>query len=192
MSTPIYLDDAAIVSLYQQRNETAIEYTAIKYGARLQAVANNLLADEQAAEECENDTYFKTWQAIPPHDPTRYFFAFLAKITRQLALDVCRGRERQKRSANLFALTDELQQCIAAPDDVESTVDAAEWGRALSAFVRSLPLPQQGVFVRRYWYLDSVAEIAKRYGFSESKVKMQLQRTRSKLQTYLNKEGVRV
>jgi len=190
MSKPIYLDDAAIVLLYQQRNETAIEHTAIKYGARLQAVANNLLADEQAAKECENDTYFKTWQAIPPHDPTRYFFAFLAKITRQLALDVCRGRERQKRSANLFALTDELQQCIAAPDDVESTVEAAEWGRALSAFVRSLPLPQQGVFVRRYWYGDPVDEIAKRYGYSRAKVKSMLLRSRNALRDYLQKEGL--
>ena len=190
MKPLVYLDDAAIVELYWQRDEAAIDITAAKYGSRLRAVANNLLADERSAEECENDTYLKTWQAIPPHRPVQHFFAFLAKITRQLALDACRGRSRQKRSANLVALTDELQQCISAPDDTERAVEAAEWGRLLSIFVRSLPQEQQGIFVRRYWYGDPVAEIAKRYGFSQSKVKSMLLRTRQALREYLQKEGL--
>ena len=183
-------DDAALVELFWQRDEAAIAGTAAKYGLRLRTLANRFLADEPTAEECENDTYLKAWNSIPPHRPVQYFFAFLAKITRQLALDACRARSRFKRAGETEALSDELQQCIPAPDDTPSAVEAAEWGRMLSAFFHTLPKEQRGVFLRRYWYGDTVVEIAERYGFTQSKVKSMLLRTRKALRSHLQKEGL--
>lgn len=186
----VFPSDAALVELYWQRDEAAVAGTAAKYGPRLRALANGFLADEPSAEECENDTYLKAWNAIPPHCPVDYFFAFLAKITRQLALDRCRARDRQKRSAAVVELSAELQQCIPAPDDTASAVEAAEWGRVLTAFLNGLPKEQRGVFLRRYWYGDEVAAIARRYGFTQSKVKSMLMRTRTALRAWLIKEGM--
>ena len=189
-NTVPFPSDAAIIELYWQRDESAIGATAEKYGVRLRALADSFLDDAMAAEECESDTYLRTWNAIPPHRPVQYFFAFLAKITRQLALDSCKACRRQKRSTSFIALTEELQQCIPAPDDTESAVEAAEWGRALSAFLQTLPKEQRGIFLRRYWYGDSVQAIAVRYGFTQSKVKSMLLRTRKALRSHLQKEGL--
>lgn len=189
-NSTVFPADAAIIELYWQRDEAAIRLTADKYGTRLRALADSFLSDAMAAEECENDTYLRTWNAIPPHRPVQYFFAFLAKITRQLALDACKARQRHKRGGAFTDLTEELQQCIPSPDDTESAVEAAEWGRVLSAFLQALPPQQRGVFLRRYWYGDSVQAIAVRYGFTQSKVKSMLLRTRTALRSHLQKEGM--
>lgn len=184
-----HMDDEAIVDLYIARNQSALEETAAKYGPRLRSLANGVLKDPHAAEECENDTYLQAWNSIPPHEPRGYLFAFLAKITRRLALDVCRSRSRKKRSAPLSQLTKEMEQCIPDPSDAQCQVDGVLLAQAVDEYLRSLTPEKRAMFVRRYWYLDPVAEVAKRFGVSQSKVKTTLYRVRAGLKEYLIKEG---
>lgn len=182
------MEDAKIVQLYLQRDEEAIRFTAEKYGSRLQAVAENILDDRQSAEECVNDTYLTAWNAIPPHTPDQYLFAFLARITRNEALDRVREQSRQKRSAQLVELTAEMQQCIPSGKSVEGELEAKVLGGCISTFLRKQPQIRRNIFLRRYWYMDSVAEIAERFRLRESNVKSILMRTRNALRKYLEKE----
>lgn len=182
-------DDNEIIDQYLRREEGAIRLTADKYGSRLRTLAKGITRDFRLAEECENDTYLKTWEAIPPNEPRDYFFAFLARITRHLSLDVLRAQGRSKRRAELSEFTREMEECIPAPDDVECRIDAMALGEILSEFLRSLPKERRLIFLRRYWYLDSVREIARSLSVSESKVKSALFRTRNELRAYLLKEG---
>ena len=161
------MDDNRIVELYLLRDETAIKQTTEKYGSRLRSLAYGIVKDQQTAEECENDTYMKAWNTIPPHEPRSYLYAFLARITRHISLNCCRDRSRLKRNAFICELGAEMEQCIPAPDDVECRIDD----------------------IRRYWYLDSVVAISKRFALSESKVKTTLFRCRTGLREHLEKEG---
>ena len=180
------MDDGRIVALYLSRDEEAISASALAYGPRLKAVGRNLLRDESTVEECENDTYLHAWNAIPPHEPRGYLFAFLARIMRHLVLDVCRKRRREPP---LTELTQEMEQCIPAPSDLPCRVDEILLGEILTGFLQALPETQRDVFLRRYWYFDPVADIARRFHFSESKVKSMLFRTRNLLRDHLMKEG---
>lgn len=183
------MEDARIVDLYLARDVQAITCTAEKYGARLRGLAHNILEDAPAAEECENDTYLQAWQSIPPSQPRDHLFAFLARICRHLSLDVCRRRSAQRRSASLTTLTEEMEQCLPAPDDTESRVEARLLAESISRFLQAQPPLKRMVFVRRYWYLDPLAHIARRYGLSEGRVKTLLYRMRLALREYLKKEG---
>lgn len=186
------LDDHKIVNLYFLRDETAIKQTAEKYGSRLQTLAFGIVRDPQTAEECENDTYMEAWNAIPPHAPENYLYAFLARITRHIALNCCRDRSRLKRSAFICELSAEMEQCIPAPDDARCRLEDGELGEILNRFLASLDAEKRNIFIRRYWYLDSVADISKRYAFSESKVKTTLSRCRNRLRAQLEQEGYTV
>lgn len=186
------MDDAQIVDLYLARDERAIRHTADKYGPRLRGLAQAVLADRSAAEECENDTYLEAWNRIPPHEPRTYLFAFLGKITRHLAIDACRRRSADKRSAVVCELTAELADCLPAPGGVEEALNAAALTEAVNAFLRQCSDEQRAIFVRRYWYFDSVEAISRRYGCSRSKVKTVLFRLRGGLKDYLQKEGFSV
>lgn len=183
------MEDEEIINLYLNRDESALKQTAEKYGARLRNLSNNILEDITTAEECENDTYMKAWNSIPPHEPRTYFFAFLARITRHISLDCCKNRSRIKRSGHLIELTAEIEQCVSSPDDTESQIEGKILGSAISTFLRRLPEERRNVFMRRYWYLDSIAAISKRFAISESKVKTMLFRSRNELREYLIKEG---
>lgn len=183
------MEDKQIVALYLLRDEAAIGHTAEKYGSRLRALAQGIVADRQTAEECENDTYLGAWNAIPPHRPESYLYAFLARITRHHALNCCRSRSSLKRSAVVCELSAEMEQCLPAPDDTPCRLEDSELAEALNAFLRSLDEEKRGIFLRRYWFLDPVAEIAARFGISESKVKTTLFRCRERLRSYLEKEG---
>ena len=185
-------DERGIVALYLRRDETAIWQTAEKYGHRLRALAYGIVNDLQTAEECENDTYMEAWNTIPPYEPSDYFYAFLARITRHISLNRCRDRDRLKRSAFISELSAEMEQCIPAPDNAACRMDDLSLETALNAFLGGLDAEKRNIFVRRYWYLDSVADIAKRYGISESKVKTTLFRCRNRLREHLNKEGYTV
>ena len=182
--------DGEIIDLYLKREPDAIRRTSEKYGSRLLALSNRLLQDMETAKECENDTYLQAWERIPPNEPREYFFAFLAKIIRHLSLDVCRKKNRQKRNAVIVELSGELEQCI--PDrssNVQTAVDGNEFGRVVSEFLRSLPAQQRNMFVRRYWYADSVAQIAEEFACPENTVKSILFRVRGKMKRFLEKEG---
>lgn len=181
------MDDAKIIELYLLRNETAVRETANKYGKRLIALAQNITADTPDAEECVNDTYLAVWNTIPPHEPRTYFFAFLARIARARSLDLCRRRVAEKRAATLVELTDELAVCIPV-----SPIGDGEITAALNAFLAALDKETRAVFLRRYFYADSVKAIAKRFAFTESKVKSMLMRTREKLRIYLTERGIAI
>ena len=184
------MEDAAIVELYWQRQERAIAETKTKYGTYCHAIARRILNDALDAEECVNDTYLGAWNAMPPHRPAS-LGTFLGKITRNLSLKRWRARSAAKRGSGEVALSlDELQECAGSRNDVEEQVEAEELARMIDTFLADLPADDRRMFVCRYWYFDAVGEIAERFGFTQSKVKMSLKRTRDKLATYLEKEGV--
>ena len=186
------LNDEEIVELFLKRDETALKYTKEKFGSRLKSLANNILQDPDTAEECENDTYFEAWNRIPPHEPRDYLFAFPARLIRHISLDVCRLRSRKKRNAFLTELTEEIEQCIPDPKNTETEIDGILLGEAISQFLRTLSKERRNVFLRRYFYFDSITSICNRFSLSESKVKTMLFRCRKELREYLMKEGYKL
>lgn len=184
------MEDAKILDLYFARDEDAIRETDTAYGKRLHTLAKNILRNREDAEESVNDTYAEVWKSIPPRRP-KYFFAFLASICRHLSLNRVDWKQAAKRRAQVVPLTEEMENCI--PDAVhERQMEAKELGRLLDLFLEGLPKDSRLIFLRRYWYVDSVPEIAARYGMTESKVKMQLSRTKEKLRLFLEQEGIYV
>jgi len=184
------MEDAKIIALYWQRNEDAIAQTDLAYGRRLHALADRMLRSREDAQESVNDTYLNTWTSIPPQRPT-HFFAYLATVCRRLCLNRLDWNNAAKRSAEVVALTQEMESCI--PDSrAQQAARGREIGQALNAFLRTLSKENRMVFLRRYWYADTIAEIASRYGMSQSKVKMLLSRSRARLRAYLETEGIEV
>ena len=184
------MEDTKIIDLYFARNEEAICQTDAAYGRRLFLLAERILRDPQDSEEAVSDTYMKAWETIPPKRPM-YLYAYLAKICRFLALGKLDWKTAAKRKAEVVSLTEEMELCI--PDRRrEAEATAKEIGMAMNAFLAELPQESRVIFLRRYWFCDTVAEIAQRYGITESKVKMRLLRTRNQLAEYLNKEGITV
>ena len=184
------MDDNEILDLYFARSEQAIVQTDQKYGFYCYSIAKRILSDPLDAEESVNDTYAEVWKSIPPRRP-KYFFAFLASICRHLSLNRVDWKQAAKRRAQVVPLTEEMENCI--PDTVhERQMEAKELGRLLDLFLEGLPKDSRLIFLRRYWYVDSVPEIAARYDMTESKVKMQLSRTKEKLRLFLEQEGIYV
>lgn len=183
------MDDSIIVDLYLSRDESAISLTAEKYGSKLRTIAYGILSSKSSAEECENETYLEAWNLIPPHEPRTYLFPFLGRIIRHLAIDEYRKAVSQKRDAYVCELTREMEECIPGKKDVAEIVDAKELSQAISQFLENCTYEQRNLFVRRYWFFDSISEISKRYGYSQSKVKTTLFRLREALKDYLEKEG---
>jgi len=183
------LEDREIVALYLDRDERAIRHSAEKYGPRLRGLSFGILRDAQAAEECESDAYWEAWNSIPPHRPENYLYAFLARIVRHLSLDLCRKRDRLKRRGTVCELSAELEQCIPAPDPCACRLEDMALGEAVNGFLATLSVEKRRVFLRRYWYLDSISDISKRFSLSESKVKTMLFRCRGQMRDYLEREG---
>ena len=180
------MTDDELVGLFYTRDETAVEYVAERYGKRLFLLALHILHDEGAAEECVNDTYLKAWNAIPPAHPT-HLGAYLSQITRRHAFAVLEKQNDRKRHAEMVSLTDEMAQCL--PDRAqEHAVTDEEYRERIHAFLGTLSVTARRVFLRRYWYADTVQDIASRYRMSESNVKTTLHRTRKKLCDFLEKE----
>lgn len=183
------MEDARIVDMYWARSERAIDETSKKYGRYCYSIACQILADPEDAEECVNDAYLGAWNSIPPHRPA-VLSTFLGKITRRISIDKWRGRTAEKRGGGEMALAlDELAECVPSGHDVEREAESAELAEAIDRFVMALPIMERRVFICRYWYLDSVSDISRRFGFSQSKVKMMLHRQRKKLLAYLEGEG---
>jgi RNA polymerase sigma factor, sigma-70 family len=184
------MDDRAIVALYWKRAETAILETKKQYGRLLLSISRGILRNEEDAEECENDTYLKAWNTIPPKRPDK-LSAFLAKIVRNLSLDRYDAMHAEKRGGGeVPLLLDELAEVIA--DETAFPTDTEGLSEVLNAFLGRLKPDARTIFLRRYWFGDSVQEISARSGFGESKIKMSLLRTRQSLQEALEKEGYRV
>lgn len=184
------MDDQKIIELYFARNEDAIVHTASFYGKRLYTLADHILKSSQDAEENVNDTYWRAWNSISPQRPN-HFFAYLAKICRHLALNRVEWRNAAKRKAEIVSLTEEMEQCI--PDRCRAMEpDSQALGLLLDTFLRSLPKENRMIFLRRYYYADAIAEIAARYGTTEGAIQMRLNRTKAKLVSYLQKEGIQL
>lgn len=183
------MEDIEIIELYWQRLETAIVETAEKYGRYCHCIALRILENVQDADECVNDTYLVAWNTIPPHRP-QYLSTFLGKITRRIAIDKWRVKQAKRRGNGeiVFAL-EELVDCIPDSKDVEREIENRELAGYINTFLKTLSVTERKVFVCRYWYLDSVADISKQFRFSQSKVKMMLHRIRKRMRTYLETEG---
>ena len=183
------MDDKAIIDLYCSRSENAISETDKRYGKPCMSIANNILNDISDSEECVNDTYLKTWNKIPPHIP-KYFPAFLFKIVKNTAMTKYSYNHRDKRCSEISVSFDELGECVADSEDINETVDKKELAGFINEFLKGLSREKRIVFVRRYWYFDSVPQIAEMCDMSEEKVKSMLMRMRSRLRDFLKERGV--
>lgn len=183
------MDDNGIIQLYWDRNHHAIRITSEKYGSYCKSIAKNILNNEEDAEECVNDTYFHAWNAMPTHWPEQ-LSTFLGKITRNLSFNRYKSNRTGKRGGGEITLVlDELTDCVSNVDNVEQMVDHQELAKAINTFVRNLPLEKRNIFVRRYWYADSISKIAADYGMLKGTVSKTLERTRKQLKTYLTERG---
>lgn len=184
------MDDKQIIDLYWARSESAISETANKYSKYCHTIAFNILHNNEDSEECVNDTYMRAWGAMPPQKPNR-LSTFLGKITRNLALNKYEKYATTKRGGGQMPLAlEELQDCIPATNSVEQTIEDAALAEIFNRFLAGLPTNTRKIFMRRYWYLSPIKEIAADYNYSESKVKMTLLRARNELKLLLEKEGV--
>ena len=184
------MNDSQIVALFFDRDQRAIEETAARYGNYCYSIVHNILNNREDAEEAVSDTYLALWASIPPHKPT-VLRTFLGKIARRTALKQWEKMRTQKRGGGEVALAlEELSEYLSDGTTPETAIQAAELTQILNAFLRNLPKEERQVFVCRYWYLDSIADIAARFGFSQSKIKSMLARTRIKLRAALTKEGI--
>ena len=186
------MDESYIVGLFFARDEAALAECRRRYGAYCRAIARNILGREADAEECENDVYLAAWNAIPPAQP-RSLRAFLGKIARNLSINRLDARRAKKRGGGELTLAlSELEGCLSDGPPVEELAEARELAEFLARFVHGLPEAKRKVFIRRYWYLSPVAEIARDYGMSEAKVTSMRHRMREKLKSALEKEGYRL
>lgn len=186
------MEDNGIIHLYWDRNEQAIRATSEKYGHYCKSIAKNILNSEEDAEECANDTWLNAWNAMPEHWPEQ-LSVFLGKITRNLAFNRYHYNRAEKRGGGEITLVlDELADCVSGVDGTEQIFDRQELGKAVNLFVRSLSGKKRNIFVRRYWYADSVSEIAKDYGMTRGAVSKALERTRKQLRIYLTERGFEI
>ena len=186
------MQDQDIIKLYFARNEQAITESSNKYGYYCTSIALNILQNMQDAEECVNDTWLRAWNSIPPARPD-HLQLYLGSITRHISLDRFRRQKAQKRGGSEIVLAlDEISDVIASDIDVPTQAAEQEFSEIFNRFLWSLPERDCNVFLRRYYYLDAISLIAKRYGLSVANVQKILSRTRQKLREYLAKEGYAV
>ena len=183
------MKDTEIVDLYWDRNEDAIEQTQQKYGAYLSKIAYNILSDFEDSKECVNDTYLNAWNSMPPHKPS-VLSTYLGKITRELSIDMFRKKSCIKRYASEYASSlDELGDSFSDGTTPEQSFNAKLLDDAINRFLRALPDDARSTFIGRYYFFDSLKDVAGYCGMSESKAKSMLYRTRQSLKAYLVKEG---
>ena len=184
------MEDTDIVALYWKRSEEAIPETESKYGAYCQTIAKNILANDEDAEECVNDTWLSAWNSMPDHRPTR-LAPYLGKLTRWLSISRLRERQSLKRGGGeCFLALEELAEVLDSGEDVQRSVELKELNRMVRGFLNGLNETERELFLARYWFMVPVKEIANRFGFSPNKVSTSLLRTRRKLHSYLKEEGL--
>ena len=182
------MDDENILDLYWARDERAISETDIKYGKLCTDIAVSIVFNEQDAEECVNDTYLGLWNTIPPARPN-VFSSFIVKITRNIAMKKITYWNAKKRAVKVTMSFSELDECVMAPEGMEHDIEAKDLLHCLENFIGGLDYLSRNMFLRRYWFFDSIEDIAIRFSVSESKVKSQLFRIRKKLRVRLIDEG---
>ena len=183
------MEDAEIVELYWARDEDAITQTKTKYGAYLNRVAYNILSDLEDSQECVSDTLLAAWRSMPDNRP-KNLRTYLGKITRQVSIDLYRRRNRMKRYASEYAISlEELGDSFTDGRTPEDELNARLLTETVNRFLRTLPDEARNTFIGRYYFFDSVKNVARYCGMSESKCKSMLYRTRQSLKAYLQKEG---
>ncbi len=183
------MDDQSIVALFWERSEQAIAETDRKYGAYCYSIAYHALANSEDAEESVSDTYMAAWNQLPPHRPS-ILATFLGKITRRISINRWKAKNTAKRGGGQITLTlEELDDCVDGKQNIERAYESHELVWAFNRFLETLPETERDVFLRRYWFFDSIADIAEIFGFTQSKVTSMLYRTRGKLRKQLEKEG---
>lgn len=186
------MEDSKIIDLYWARKEQALAETDTKYGSYCRTIARNILRNFEDTEECVSDTWLHAWNSMPPQRPG-ILSAFLGRITRNLSFDRCKYKQAAKRGGGALPLAlDELGECIPSAQRVEYALEQKELAAAIDRFLRTLPEKDCNLFLRRYWYVDSISVIADRYGMKENTVKSILFRTREKLRKFLGEEGIAV
>ncbi len=186
------MTDQGIIQLYWARDERAIEETDLAYGKYCRTISCTILGSSEDAEECVNDTYLHTWNAIPPKKPDK-LSAFLGRICRNLSIDRIRKKSARKRGGSEWtAALEELEPFVPGGDDPEKNMEDAELAQSLEAFVRGLPERDQALFLRRYYFLQPIAEVAEGCGMRENAAKVALYRIREKLKKHLEREGIAI
>jgi len=184
------MEDRRIVELYLARSEEAITETDRKYGKYCSYIAFSILSSRQDAEECVNDTYMRAWNAIPPHEPVQ-LSTFLGKITRNLALNRYKSLHAQKRGkGQVDVALSELEECIGGTSKVETRADELVVVEVMNRFLAGQPKLNRVVFVKRYWYLSSIKEIADELSMNENRITSMLFRMRKELKKCLESEGI--
>ncbi|MBP1920762.1 RNA polymerase sigma factor [Youngiibacter multivorans] len=186
------MDDLDIIELFNKRDEKAILEAERKYRSYCHAISNNILRDRESVEECLNDTWLNAWNSIPPQVPDNLRM-YLAKIIRNLSFNRYKSAMAVKRGGGkISAILDELEECLAGPSDVESDLIIKELGESINQFVHTLSERDCNVFVRRYFYAESIKEISVNYGITENNVMVSLSRTRKRLRKHLQKEDYKL
>lgn len=183
------MEDEEIIKLFFLRSELAIEAVAEKYGAVCRKIANNILRNEQDVEECVNDTYLGLWESIPPNRPNP-FLAYICRVVRNISIKRYHYNKAKKRDDTYNVAMEELENCFASADTVESRFEAEQLTELINCFLEMQDKKNRVIFVRRYWFADSVSDIAKRMHMSNHVVTVRLSRLRKKFETYLKKEGI--
>ena len=183
------MEDEKIIELFFARSETAIRELDSKYGKVCYSISYNILNNNLDAEECVNDAYLGTWNAIPPQRPNP-LLAFVCKIVRNVSIMRHRTNNAMKRNSSYDIAMSEIEHCIVAPESVEATLEAKALARSIERFLDTLTEENRVIFMRRYWFSDSYADISKLTGFTEKNISVRLTRIRSNLRNYLIKEGV--
>ena len=185
------MTDQTIIDLFWQRSEDAIQGTAQKYGKYLTKIAMNVLGCREDSEECVNDTYLAAWKQIPPDRPQK-LLPYLGRITRCLALNRYDYLKARKRNGDFAVQLTELEEFLSAPDTIESRYEQGELSAEISAFLKTLNPEKRNIFIRRYWFSDSITDIAERFELNENKVKSILFRVRKQLKQHHESEGYRI
>lgn len=186
------MDDSKIVQLYWDRNEQALTATSDKYGNYCISIAKNILGNKEDAEECVNDTYMRAWNSLPPHRPN-ILSTYLGKITRNLSFNLYKRNTADKRGGGeVPVVLDEIVDLVSDTDDVEKEIDRRELVKAIDDFLGKLPADKRSIFICRYWYFDSISNIASRFGMTNNYVSVLLNRLRLKLHNYLLERGFEI
>lgn len=188
------MEDGTIIDLYWQRSDRAIDETGKKYGKYCYKISYNILANREDCEECINDTYVKLWNILPPQTPNS-FSAFIAKIVRNISLNLYRFYRADKRgSGEVALLLDELAECVTDGSTLEGEIEKKHEqesiSKALNEFLRTLDMEVRNIFIRRYFHAESIKELSTNYSMTESRIKSLLFRNRKKLKVFLEKEGI--
>ncbi len=183
------MNDLEIIELYFRRDEKALRETATKYGQFCHNMAYNILTVREDAEECVNDTYLKAWNSIPPEEP-KYFKGWLAKVVRNISLDLWRKNHRQKRYAGIEVIFDELDECIPSPSNVEEEIEARALTVFLNKWLAALPQKDRILFMSRYWYGEPLKTIAKIHRTTPADIANRMYRLRQRLKSELEKENI--